>query len=202
VVDAATPQLLEPQSELGQLLPAIDRQARRLAALADGVLDAAQLQAGRIPQAAAEVDLVEVVRESAAPFAELQRSQGGTFELALPQTLCAFTDRNQLAQLVSHLCSNAVKYGEARPVQVQLGREDGQAVLRVCDHGLGIAPGDQQRIFDRFERAAPGRAYWGIGLGLWISRQIAQSLGGLLHLQSELGKGSIFTFELPLRKTC
>jgi signal transduction histidine kinase len=67
----------------------------------------------------------------------------------------------------------------------------------VRDHGIGISEADQRRIFERFERAVSKRHYGGFGLGLWISRQIVQSLGGDVHVESALGKGSTFTVELP-----
>lgn len=187
-------------SELVELLPAIDRQAKRLTELIHSVLDVAQLQSGHLALSDSEVDLVEVVREAAGPFAELQKSLGGSFELDLPAALQVHTDRARVGQLVSHLCSNAVKYGESKPVRVELAREERRAMLRVVDHGLGIAPEDLERIFARFERAVPDRAFWGIGLGLWIARQIAEALGGAIRVESEPARGSTFTVELPLRR--
>jgi signal transduction histidine kinase len=72
----------------------------------------------------------------------------------------------------------------------------------VRDQGIGIAPDDQARIFERFERAVPTRHYGGFGLGLWLVRQIIEALGGTIAVESEVGKGSLFTVGLPLRRAC
>ena len=77
-------------------------------------------------------------------------------------------------------------------------RRPARASVTVSDEGIGIAPEDHARIFDRFERAVSRTHYAGLGLGLWISRQIAASLGGSLTVESDVGKGARFTLSLPL----
>jgi signal transduction histidine kinase len=107
-------------------------------------------------------------------------------------------DRGRLEQVVTNLLSNAVKYGDCKPIDLAVeAADDGQARLVVRDHGLGIAAHDQARIFERFERAASSRHFGGIGLGLWIVRQIVIALGGSVSVESELGSGSTFTVTLP-----
>ena len=86
-------------------------------------------------------------------------------------------DRGRIELVVRNLLANAVKYGEGKPIEVSVGADEGRARLVVRDHGIGIAPEDQVRIFERFERAAP-RAYGGIGIGLWISRQVLELHSG------------------------
>jgi signal transduction histidine kinase len=98
--------------------------------------------------------------------------------------------------------SNAIKYGRGKPVTVHLGIDrqpsGSRATITVSDEGIGIAAEDHARIFERFERAVSRTHYAGLGLGLWISRQIAEALGGTLTLESDLGKGARFTLSLPL----
>src|SRR4030095_12261024 len=94
-------------------------------------------------------------------------------------------DRLRLDQVVSNLVSNAIKYGEGGATEVIVEPpSDDRARVVVRDHGIGIAPEDQARIFDRFERAVSDRNYGGLGLGLWISRQIVDAFGGTLSVQS------------------
>ena len=107
-------------------------------------------------------------------------------------------DRLRVEQIVTNLVSNAVKYGRGRPVEITVSRAGERARLTVRDHGIGIAPEHQARIFGRFERAVSERHYGGLGLGLWLVRRIVDALGGTIALESELDAGSTFTVELPL----
>jgi signal transduction histidine kinase len=109
-------------------------------------------------------------------------------------------DRSHLEQLVSSLVTNAVKYGEGKPIRVSVTTEQNRALLKVEDGGIGIASEDQARIFEKFERAVSSRNCSGLGLGLYIAREIARAHGGTLSVQSALGRGSIFTVSMPLRK--
>jgi signal transduction histidine kinase len=84
-------------------------------------------------------------------------------------------------------------------VRVRVERQGDRALLSVQDHGIGIAPEDQQRIFRRFERAASPRNYGGLGLGLWIASEFVEAHGGRIRVQSEAGQGATFTVELPLQ---
>jgi two-component system OmpR family sensor kinase len=108
-------------------------------------------------------------------------------------------DRLRLDQVFTNLIGNAVKYGEGKPIDIYMRSDDGAALVSITDRGIGIAPADRERIFDRFERAVPESNYGGLGLGLWISRQIVEALGGAISLESEPGKGSTFTVRLPIK---
>ena len=120
-------------------------------------------------------------------------------EIEIPADIgSASGDRDRIQQVLVNLLDNAVKYGAA-PVKVHAYRTDG--VIRICvaDHGPGIALADQSRIFEKFYRADPqlARSPGGTGLGLYISRELAQRMGGSLDLNSELGSGATFVVELP-----
>jgi signal transduction histidine kinase len=97
---------------------------------------------------------------------------------------------------VVNLLSNALKYGAGKPIELVVGVDDGRAFLTVRDHGIGIRPIDQARIFERFERAV-SLDYGGLGLGLHITREIVRAHGGVIRVESELGAGAAFTVELP-----
>jgi signal transduction histidine kinase len=109
-------------------------------------------------------------------------------------------DRLRLEQVLMNLLSNACKYGRKEPIHVRVEAAPGLARLSVRDEGYGIAPEDQERIFQRFQRADATRHIQGLGLGLWICRQIAEAHGGKLRVESEPGKGSTFILELPHSK--
>jgi signal transduction histidine kinase len=106
-------------------------------------------------------------------------------------------DRQRLEQVVHTLLSNAMKFGAGSPIEVTIESSDGVARLAMQDHGIGIAPEDQERIFRQFERAVSVRHYGGFGVGLWIARQIVEAHGGTIRVESESGAGARFIVELP-----
>jgi signal transduction histidine kinase len=108
-------------------------------------------------------------------------------------------DPLRIEQVIANLLSNACKYGAGKPIEIQVGEEHGRARLSVQDHGIGIPAADRDRIFERFERAASRRHYGGLGLGLYISRQVVQAHAGAIRVQSQTGEGSTFIVDLPLQ---
>ncbi|HVE87203.1 MAG TPA: sensor histidine kinase, partial [Myxococcales bacterium] len=100
-------------------------------------------------------------------------------------------------QIATNLLSNAIKYGVGRPIEVEVAADREQVHLSVSDQGIGVNPRDAARIFQRFERAVSARHYGGLGLGLYIVRQIAEAHGGQISVASRPGGGSIFTVVLP-----
>src|SRR5262249_41375920 len=103
-------------------------------------------------------------------------------------------------QVITNLLSNALKYGAGKPIWVAV--EHGSAArLRVHDDGMGIAPADHQRIFERFERPAASARLGGMGLGLWIARELVLAHGGSSAGESAAGQGATFTVELPLPRS-
>ena len=110
-------------------------------------------------------------------------------------------DRLRLEQLVTNLLSNALKYGNGRPVAVQAAGKATGVRISVEDHGIGIGAEDIARVFRRFERAVSGKNYGGLGLGLFIVQQIVDAHGGTIRVDSRPGLGSKFVVELP-RRAC
>src|SRR5262249_58898050 len=97
----------------------------------------------------------------------------------------------------SNRVTNALKYGAGKPVVIRIDESEGVARLSVIDAGIGIAPEDVTRIFGRFERAVSTRHYGGLGLGLFIARQIVEAHEGEIRVRSKPGRGSEFTVLLP-----
>jgi signal transduction histidine kinase len=104
----------------------------------------------------------------------------------------------RLEQVVSNLLSNALKYGMGKPIHVAVESRVDAARLVVRDEGIGIEPKDMGRIFGKFERAVSERHYGGLGLGLYVTRQIVEAMGGTVKAESTPGQGATFTVELPL----
>jgi CheY-like chemotaxis protein/anti-sigma regulatory factor (Ser/Thr protein kinase) len=110
-------------------------------------------------------------------------------------------DRLRLEQVLGNLIANAIKYGAGQPIEVTVESDGEQARVHVEDHGIGIPPEKLDVIFERFERAASARSYGGLGLGLYIARQIVDAHRGSINVRSKLSRGSVFTLTLPLKWT-
>jgi PAS domain S-box-containing protein len=175
------------------------RQIDRLAELVNDLLDVSRIAQGRFRMDLEPADLAALVREVIGRFEPEAQRAGSKLVLRAPETLPARTARLRFEQVVSNLIENAIKYGAGSEVTVTLEPIDGSARLIVSDRGIGIAPEHLGRIFDRFERAVSERHYGGLGLGLYISRTIVESLGGTISVRSEPGRGATFTVDLPLQ---
>jgi PAS domain S-box-containing protein len=173
------------------------RQVRKLTDLVDNLLDVARISAGRLRLDLEEVDLSSVAAELLSRFAPSAEKLGCELELHAPEPVFGRWDRLRVEQVVTNLLSNALKYGPGRPVVVRVEEDGERARLTVKDHGIGIAEEDLGRIFERFERAVSDRHYGGLGLGLYITRQIVEAFGGTVRVSSSPGEGSTFTLELP-----
>ena len=172
--------------------------ALRMGQLIDDLLDVSRISGGRLKLELEEIELGELV-SGVVRRAEAQAERDGTeLRLHVAGPARGRWDRTRVEQVVWNLLGNALKYGRGRPVEVQVQAERGQAVVQVRDHGIGIAPEDQARIFLRFERAASSTHFAGLGLGLWIAREIVDAHGGRICVESRPGRGSTFTLEMPL----
>ena len=174
------------------------QQTTRLHRLVENVLDLSQIQAGRLVLAREEVDLAQLVCDVAARFAEAAQKASTEVVLRTSGPVVGRWDRLRLEQVVINLLSNALKFGRGKPVELRVEACAGTAVLMATDHGLGIGAEDLSRIFERFERAVTVNAYSGLGLGLFITRQIVEAHGGSIRAASLSGEGATFTVELPL----
>ena len=185
--------------ERHRYLEIVQGQARRLARLAEDFLDVQLLEGGGLTLVRERFDLVDLVREQARLFF----LDAGKHEavLDLPgEPVEVDADRDRLAQVVGNLISNAVKYSpDGGEVRVELRVVDDEAVVAVHDEGVGIAPEDTERIFEKFFRSDDAAStIGGTGLGLAVAREIVRSHGGTIDVQSELGRGSTFTVRLPV----
>ncbi|WP_169788814.1 GAF domain-containing sensor histidine kinase [Vulgatibacter incomptus] len=172
------------------------RQLEKLNGLVTELVDVSRARAGRLDLQLEDVDLGEVAAEVVERMGEQAKLAGCAIALEAPAGIVGRWDRIRLDQVITNLLSNALKYGAGKPVKVAGSGDAAMAHLVVVDHGIGIAPEDQDRVFEPFERIKTMRA-GGLGLGLWIVRQIVDRFGGRIRVESELGHGATFCVDIP-----
>ncbi|TQF10277.1 GAF domain-containing protein [Myxococcus llanfairpwllgwyngyllgogerychwyrndrobwllllantysiliogogogochensis] len=177
------------------------RAGQRLGLLIDDLLDVSRISAGRLSLNLEEVDLAALTRELVSRMSEELVRAGSEVRMLADDAVVGQWDKLRLEQVLVNLLSNAAKYGAGRPVTVRVEPRGAVAELVVQDEGIGVAQEDQERIFERFERSESAQHFKGLGLGLWITKRIVEAHGGGIRVQSQPGKGSIFTVELPLSDT-
>lgn len=183
-------------SELGQ------SQVRRLTELINELLDVTRIQAGRFRLNPRATDLNQLVSDLAGQYRDSAPSADPLLRVnGAPEPLLADVDPLRLGQAVENLLSNALKYGGTKPIHLEVEKRDGRGVIRVRDQGIGIPPDLQGRIFDRFERAVDTDSVSGLGLGLFIAKQIVDAHHGEIHVESTVGAGSTFSIEVPLSES-
>ncbi len=178
-----------------------ERQIRSMIRLLDDMLDVSRLRTGKLAMSFAPFDLAELGRRVVESIGEQAASAGVAVTLDAPQALPLHGDEFRIEQVITNLLTNALRYGQGKPVAVTVGSREGRAFVSVRDQGMGIAPADQERIFQQFERTAGSEQVPGLGLGLFIARQIVTAHRGQLQVTSALGEGSEFVLWLPLPGT-
>jgi len=181
------------------------RAARHLLELVNDVLDLSKLEAGKVDVTLEPVALDAFLEDLGVTIGPLAAERGCTLEVETGACGAVLhTDPRRLRQILLNLLSNAAKFGAGRPVRIwcgphvdDRGPEHASVAVHVRDHGPGIAPEDQARVFEEFVQL-PGIAPGGTGLGLPISRRLAELLGGTLTVESVAGAGSTFTVRLPV----
>ena len=178
-------------------LESTQRLALRLGKLIAELLEVSRIVWGRFRPEREEVDLAAIVNESLARQEQQLETARCPVRLEVDGPVRGHWDRARLDQLIDNLIGNAAKYGAGKPIEVRLKGREADVLLEIRDHGIGIEPEDQERVFERFERAVSRKQFGGFGLGLWISRQIVEAHGGSISLSSAPGAGCTFSVELP-----
>ena len=188
----------EAAARLRAGLELAERQVLRISSLVESLLDATRVRAGKLDLRLVDgVDLATVVNDVLARMVPLAQQRGSPVHRQLGAGAVGRWDPERLDQVVTNLLSNALKFGEGKPVSIELVAEDGTARLIVRDQGIGMTIQEHSRLFRQFERAS-SHAYGGLGLGLWISQQIVSCLDGVISVVSEPGAGATFSVVLPL----
>jgi len=185
-----------------ETLEMANRQAKKLARLIDELLDVSRLQQGRVEMRLAEMELADVVREVGERM--LLLSQGHEIETTVEGAAPIVGDRDRIEQVLENLVGNAIKYSpEAGRIEMSLRVNGANAVVSVRDHGIGVAPGEVEKIFGLFYRSPDPRAdhVGGLGLGLYISREIVSRHHRRLWAERNPEVGTTFHVTLPLSRS-
>jgi two-component system, sensor histidine kinase len=174
------------------------KQGEKLKILIEGLLDLTRIRAGKLQLERDHCDLRQVMEEAIVEVSALSELSKPEIRLESPHQLIGKFDVMRITQVMSNLLSNALKYGQGKPIEIFLTGRDHQVEIRVCDQGIGIPADKQNFIFERFERAVSGGGISGLGLGLYITRQIIEAHGGTISVVSSVGNGSEFKVILPL----
>lgn len=193
------PDTYSNRRDLVELMEGAGEQMDRLMSLVDTLLDVTRITAGRMSLRLEKIDLVPLFCGVIDRFNPILKKAGANLDLNLPTSLIGMFDATRIEQVLSNLISNAIKFGEGKGVKVTLAVEAHEARFSVSDQGIGVAPQDRERVFGRFERAAPSTSYRGLGLGLFIAREIVEAHSGKITVESAPGKGATFSVRLPIR---
>jgi PAS domain S-box-containing protein len=187
-----------PSGQLEKMLSVSNRQVNHLTRLIDDLLDVSRIANGKMEVQPESTDLSEIIRDVLERTQEQIRSAKCELVTELPSGIRGEWDQSRIEQVLVNLVSNACKYASGARLEVSAATEGGHARITIRDHGPGIPEARLPFIFGRFERAVSGRSISGLGLGLYISREIVQAHGGELTVASAPGGGATFTVDLPL----
>lgn len=179
-------------------LTIVKESANRLLALINDIIDISKVEAGKVELAVGDFDLARLVREVTDSVSVAVRTKGLALSVSAPETLAIRGDRRRTRQILVNLLDNAVKFTDSGRIEVVLVARDGGAQVAVRDTGIGISRQNIGKLFAAFSQiVTEDRPREGSGLGLYLSQKIANLLGGGIAVQSEPGKGSVFTLSLP-----
>ncbi len=170
-----------------------DTSVSRLTRLVDDMLDISRIRTGRLSISPEKVEISNVVKE----VVDRMRPHFSSLEIGDFQHGEVFCDKLRIEQVITNILNNALRYGKGRPVRVDLRHCGDDMTISVTDNGMGIPETFKDKIFSRFQRAVPASEVSGLGLGLYISKQIIEAHQGKISVDSELHKGSCFTVQIP-----
>ncbi len=179
-------------------LASVERQTRRLELMIDDMSDTARLATGKLSLHRKEMNLNHLIDNTIYLLNETVSKAGNHVNYHASGEFTGIWDASRIEQVLTNLINNATKYASKSAIDIDLKKDGEFAVVTIKDHGPGISDENQKIIFNKYGRAADTTYIHGLGLGLFISRQIVEQHGGTLNLVSEIGKGSTFTIRLPL----
>jgi signal transduction histidine kinase len=186
----------EPE-QVGAMIKRDERQIKAMIRLIDDMLDVSRMKSGTLSIRPGKVELTALLDRVVSDLTLQASAAGCTITLRPHAPVEGWWDEFRIEQVIVNLLTNALRYGGGAPVEVSVHDDAGRVRIEVRDHGKGIAPEDIERIFEPYERGARNGEPKGLGLGLYISRQLAVSHGGSLCVESRPGEGAAFSVVLP-----
>ncbi len=177
-----------------------EQSTKELIALMDNLVDVSRLRLGKLEIRRTKTNVTNIVMNVLNKNKDMIRLGGHHVSFLHDGPILGYWDQTRLDQLFSNLLSNALKYSEGSPIRIELSNLGDRMRFTISDEGPGIPRHLQAMIFERFERAADSRKISGLGLGLYVSRQIVTAHQGEMTLESEPGRGACFSVLLPLKK--
>ncbi len=182
-----------------KMLESTEQQSKRLSKMVNDLLDLSLITTGKIELEVEETNISTLVEDVAEKFVS-RLPDKNQLVLAIKANVKGYCDKVRLEQAVVNLISNAIKYGNNKPVTIQVDTTNTSAQIAISDQGIGIPVEQQKRIFNRFERAVSSRDYKGLGVGLYITYQIIKAHKGKIYLKSKPNNGSLFVLDFPLKQ--
>jgi signal transduction histidine kinase len=186
----------EPE-QVGAMIRRDERQIKAMIRLIDDMLDVSRMKSGTLSIRPGSVELMTLLERVVSDLTLQASAAGCAITLAPHAPVSGWWDEFRIEQVIVNLLTNALRYGGGAPVEVSVHQEDDKVRVEVRDQGRGIAPEDLERIFQPYERGQRNGEPKGLGLGLYISRQLAMSHGGQLMVDSRPGEGAVFSLLLP-----
>lgn len=185
-----------PANKALEVTTVTERQLTQLTRLVEDMLDVSRIATGRFRLVTEPTDVSSLMQRVYESFRAQFIASGVQAELRIEENLHAELDGQRIEQVLVNLISNAIRYGGRAPITIEARRKGDRLEFSVRDRGPGIPDSEQSRIFERFERAVSANEVSGLGLGLYISRQIVEAHGGTIHVESAPGKGAKFIFTI------
>lgn len=185
-----------------EILRAVDtsiQQSKRMSRLINDLLDITQTSSQYFQLVPEKVKLSDLIDDIQGKFEIILKERNITLKIVeKDKNIVGYWDRLRLEQAISNLISNAIKYGEGKPITLLTTMEENEVVIEVVDKGMGVKERDESKIFQVFNRGSDVKSVKGIGVGLFIAKNIVEAHGGRISLESEFGKGTTFSVFLPL----
>lgn len=187
-------------ADLAKSLDLCNRQVERLVHLIENLLDVSRIAAGRVKYEYETFDLAHLAKDILNQFAEQFKARGIIVTQEFDKPVIGEWDKTRTSQIIENLIANALKYAPGKPLIFSCKTHDDHAVIKVKDQGPGIPTAKHSAIFERFERATPLKHASGLGLGLYICKEIVEAMGGSIAVNSQPDQGAEFTVQLPLHQ--
>lgn len=192
---------LTPSPEkLSKIFTITERQVNRLVALIDELLDITRIGVKKLNFNYERFNLADLAIEITERYEEEIKNANCSLHLNIDQNIVGSWDRLRMEQVITNLLSNAIKYGAGSKIELTLKRDEKNVLLMISDQGIGISKEAQSKIFGRFERGNLSKNISGLGLGLFITKEIVMALEGTIKVDSEVGLGSVFTIIIPVKE--